>query len=105
LGKTWYACASSVIPRNIVIASPAIISIVEAAFLDSGGLKAGTPLDTASTPVMAVQPLAKAVSNRNSVNGSTFDDVWSTAGTGWTDPVNTCHTPNPISVRVVKMKK
>ena len=52
---------------NIVIDSTAIISIVAAAFFASGGLNAGTPFDTASTPVIAVQPFEKAVSNRNSV--------------------------------------
>ena len=57
-------------PRNIVIDNTAIMSIVAAAFLGSGGLKAGTPFDTASTPVIAVQPLAKAVSRRNQVSGA-----------------------------------
>ena len=56
-------------PTNIVIESTAIISMVVAAFLASGGLKAGTPLDTASTPVMAVQPFENAVRIRNSVSG------------------------------------
>ena len=36
----------------------------------SGGRNAGTPFDTASTPVIAVQPLANAVSSRNVVSGS-----------------------------------
>ena len=66
---TWYACASSVMPRNIVIDSTAIISIVAAAFFDSGGWNAGTPFETASTPVIAVQPFENAVSSRNSVSG------------------------------------
>ena len=35
------------------------VSVV-AALRDSGGLKAGTPLATASTPVSATEPLAKA---------------------------------------------
>ena len=55
-------------PRNIVIASTTIVTIVAAAFLDSGGRNAGTPFDTASTPVIAVQPFEKAVSSRNSVS-------------------------------------
>ena len=55
---------------NIVIDSTAIISIVAAAFLASGALNAGTPFETASTPVIAVQPFEKAVSKRNSVNVS-----------------------------------
>ena len=55
-------------PTNIVIDSAAIISIVAAAFFASGGLNAGTPFDTASTPVIAVQPFENAVNSRNSVN-------------------------------------
>ena len=70
---TWYACASSVIPRNIVIDSTAIISIVDAAFFDSGGRNAGTPFETASTPVIAVQPFENAVSSRNSDSGWNVD--------------------------------
>jgi hypothetical protein len=38
----------------------AMITSVMAAFFASGGLNAGTPLDTASTPVIAVQPFANA---------------------------------------------
>ena len=57
-------------PMNIVIASTAIVTSVAAAFFDSGGRNAGTPFDTASTPVIAVQPLANAVSSRNVVSGS-----------------------------------
>ncbi len=37
------------------------------AFFASGGLKAGTPSETASTPVSAAQPEAKARSTRNRV--------------------------------------
>jgi hypothetical protein len=57
-------------PTNIVIDNTIISSIVDAAFLASGGRNAGTPFDTASTPVIAVHPFEKAVSRRNSVNGS-----------------------------------
>ena len=35
------------------------------AFFHSTGLKAGTPLATASVPVMAEQPSAKALQSRN----------------------------------------
>src|SRR5258708_35207877 len=56
-------------PRNIVIASAAIVTSVAAAFFASGGLNAGTPSETASTPVIAVQPLANAVRSRNVVSG------------------------------------
>ena len=56
-------------PTNIVIASTAMITMVAAAFCASGGLKAGTPLDTASTPVIAVQPFENALRSRNNVSG------------------------------------
>ena len=56
-----------------MIDSTAIISIVAAAFFDSGGLNAGTPFETASTPVIAVQPFENAVSSRNSVSGWVVD--------------------------------
>ena len=48
---------------NIVIASTAIVTSVDAAFRLSGGRNAGTPFETASTPVIAVQPLENAVSS------------------------------------------
>ena len=56
-------------PRNIAIASTAIVTSVAAAFFASGGRNAGTPSETASTPVIAVQPLANAVSSRSVVSG------------------------------------
>ena len=56
-------------PTNITIASVAIATSVADAFFASGGRNAGTPFDTASTPVIAVQPLANAVSSRNVVSG------------------------------------
>ena len=56
-------------PTNITIASVAIAMSVADAFFASGGRNAGTPFDTASTPVIAVQPLANAVSSRNVVSG------------------------------------
>src|SRR5262245_58762041 len=101
----WYACDKSVMPRNIVIASTAIMSIVAAAFLASGGLKAGTPFETASTPVIAVQPFEKAVSRRNSVKGSYVEATGATAGSGDTWPANTRQIPTAINARIVTTKK
>src|SRR5262252_5752182 len=81
LGMTPYACASTVMPTNIVMASTAIATSVADAFFDSGGRNAGTPFDTASTPVIAVQPFANAVSSRKVVRR----DVPASGGTGaWT---------------------
>src|SRR5674476_964516 len=47
-------------PTSIVPSRTDIMAIVVAAFRDSGGLNAGTPLATASVPVSAEQPFAKA---------------------------------------------
>src|SRR5258705_11787526 len=69
LGTTRYACASTVMPTNITIASVAIATSVADAFFASGGRNAGTPFDTASTPVIAVHPFANAVSRRKVVRG------------------------------------
>lgn len=52
--------ASTVIPKNMVTESPPMIASVMAALRLFGLAKAGTPLLTASTPVSAVQPEAKA---------------------------------------------
>src|SRR5690349_17700265 len=92
-------------PRNIVIATTAITSIVLAAFLDSGGRNAGTPFETASTPVMAVQPFEKAVSRRKRLSVAPVDATGSATVTGCTLPVATCHAPTPIMSNVVTMKK
>ncbi len=89
-----------------MIDSTAIISIVDAAFFDSGGRNAGTPFETASTPVIAVQPLANAVSSRNSESGWNVDGAAPSAtGSACTVPPMTCHAPRPTSVSVVTMKK
>src|SRR3954469_4799619 len=92
-------------PRNIVMDRTAIMIIVPAAFFDSGGLNAGTPFDTASTPVIAVQPLEKAVSSRKSVSGSFIALTGSTGTTGDADPASTRHVPTATSESIVKTKK
>ncbi len=74
-------------PRNIAIASTAIVTSVAAAFLASGGRNAGTPSDTASTPVIAVQPLANAVSSRNVVSGFASPSALGWCSTGTSAPV------------------
>src|SRR5437899_5540605 len=96
-GTTLYAWASTVIPTNITIASVAIVTSVADAFFDSGGRNAGTPFDTASTPVIAVQPLANAVSSRNVVNGCCPAFAGSGASTGTMPPVRYRNSPAPRS--------
>ena len=51
-------------------------SRVVAAFRLFGSSNPGTPLDTASTPVSAVQPEAKARSTRNRVSSPPVSAVW-----------------------------
>src|SRR5215831_18115737 len=87
LGATPYACASTVMRMNIVIASTAIATSVADAFFDSGGRNAGTPFETASTPVIAVQPFANAVNSKNVVNLAVPASGGSGACTGTTRPV------------------
>ena len=64
---TSAATASAVIPANIVIDRKPMITSVVAAFRLFGSSKAGTPLETASTPVSAVQPEANARRTRNTI--------------------------------------
>ena len=54
----------NVSPRNIVPRIIAIATRVWAAFFDSGGLKAGTPFEIASVPVITAEPVANARSSR-----------------------------------------
>ena len=86
-------------------ASTAITTSVAAAFLLSGFRKAGTPFDTASTPVIAVHPFANAVriANRPSdPTGSAFAAAWSS---GTIVPVAQRHAPTASSTRMPPMKK
>ena len=58
------------------------------AFLDSGGLKAGTPLLMASIPVRAVQPVAKVWRIKKRVKGCVAGGATVTMGTRpWVDKV------------------
>ena len=64
----------------------AMIIMVAAAFRASGGLNAGTPFETASTPVIAVQPFENALSRRKSVSGCPIDAIGSAGSTSCTVP-------------------
>src|SRR5262245_47013109 len=70
---------------------------VRRALRTAGAAKAVTPLLTASTPVIAVQPLANARSNSQSVAplvaGGTFGG--GTTGTGWPSLASVLTTPMP----------
>ena len=54
-------------PRNMKPRAVPITTNVELAFFAAGSLKAGTPLEMASTPVTAAPPDAKAWSTTNNV--------------------------------------
>ena len=71
-------------PMNMPMASTAIRPSVRVAVCADGALNAGTPSDTASTPVIAVQPLANADSSTNSV----IDPV-PNVGSGFTGSIGT----------------
>ncbi len=53
--------------KRLIRMTPSQVSTVRA-LRASGGRKAGTPSETASTPVSAAQPEAKARSTRNTVS-------------------------------------
>ena len=70
---TSASSASAVTPANMVAARPPISASVVAALRLLGGLKAGTPLAIASTPVSAVHPDANARSaKKTSASPATF---------------------------------
>ena len=68
--------ARAVMPANIVVASSPMRTSVIAALLLLGGSNPGTPLDTASTPVSAVHPEAKALSTRKTVSSPPVSATW-----------------------------
>ncbi len=61
---------------NRIASSAAMYASVDAAFFDSGGLKAGTPVAIASVPVSATAPAAKARSSRISESGWRTPSAW-----------------------------
>ena len=63
----------------------------------SGGLNAGTPFETASTPVMAVQPFENAVSSRKVVSSPACPvPSGARGGTGTMPPVAARHAPTAM---------
>jgi hypothetical protein len=92
-------------PMNIVIASVAMATSVAAALRLSGGLNAGTPFDTASTPVIAVQPFENAVSSANAVS---MPPAWvsrTTPPATGIAPLKYRHAPTASIARMLTMKK
>ena len=89
-------------PMKSVPRIAAIQPSVIAALRDSGGRKAGMPLEIASVPVMAVQPEENARRTRNHTSGS----VAATGGgaAGGSEPVSSRQAPTTISSRKLAMK-
>ena len=94
-------------PISMVTASVPSRSSVVAALRLFGFLNAGTPLEMASTPVMAVQPLAKALSSSQkpadaaigpAAGGGTMASGWPPAITAFTSP-STSTRPRPPTKR------
>src|SRR4029453_14171255 len=90
----------------MVIEITAMATSVAAAFLLSGGRKAGTPLETASTPVIAVHPFENAVKSMNVVSMPVpLLEIGVEASIGWRSPIAYRQAPTAIRVRMLTMKK
>ena len=91
----------------MVIDMTAMATRVAAALRLSGGRNAGTPFDTASTPVMAVQPLENALNSVNVVMRPRLPDARASGAwaTGCSVPVKYRHVPTAIMARMLTMKK
>src|SRR4029079_18234930 len=80
VGRTSKATATTVSPTNRMASRTDMAVMVLAAFFDSGGLNAGTPLAMASTPVSATDPPAKALRRRSTPTSSVPNGTLSGAG-------------------------
>ena len=80
------------------------MSVVRA-FFHSTGLNAGTPFETASTPVTAAPPDAKAFRMMKSVTAPVAPATSGGMGNGCSDPVNSRKSPMPSIRNIMKMKK
>src|ERR1039458_4475392 len=75
-------------PASIRMSNAMITPSVRRAFSAVGSRNAFTPLLTASTPVMAVQPLANALSSSHTLTAATAGGAGGrlTTGVGWPPP-------------------
>jgi hypothetical protein len=80
---------------------------VRLAFFCVGSRNALTPFETASTPVMAVHPLAKTLarSQRLSIDALTGRRGGATIGTGWPPAAKTRTAPTMITSSSVPTKR
>ena len=86
LGTICILAASHEMPRNIVPSRMAMITSVWRACFHSTGLKAGTPLEMASTPVMAAPPEAKACRINTTLAAPVASSAAGWVGTTWASP-------------------
>ncbi len=92
-------------PMNIVMASAAMTTSVDAALRLSGFRNAGTPFETASTPVMAVQPFENAVRMAKVVSNPVSWGMAASSGMATIPPVRYRQAPTPSSAMMLTMKK
>jgi hypothetical protein len=92
------------VPMNITPTSTPITASVVRAFDASGRWNAGTPFETASTPVIALQPSANARmrSSRPRDSGATMSGV--TPLTCGGSPMNARRSPNVMSPSIETRK-
>ncbi len=94
-------------PASIAMRIPITRVSVKRAVTEAGSLKAITPLLTASTPVIAVQPLANARSSSQMPRASVAAPRWGGATTGMGCPpaASVLMTPRAIIASKQKMNK
>ena len=91
-------------PTNMTATSRPMTVSVTRAFRHSGGWKAGTPLEMASTPVIALQPSANARMSRSRPSDSTGTSAAVTPVTLGASPSRERATPMPMRASVVVRK-
>ena len=86
----------------------AIATRVDAAFLASGGLNAGTPVAIASVPVRATAPAANARRSSSTLTAwAVFTTAaWASGGGGWLSPSTMIRkAPSPIISSALKRNR
>ena len=91
-------------PTKKTASKLAITVSVIAAFLDSFGLKTGTPLDMASVPLIATAPAEKALNTSHNVTGFTICKIGG-GDAGTSECVRTLIIPTIIIAAKLKMNR
>jgi hypothetical protein len=92
-------------PPRKIMSSTMMMVRVRLAFVRVGSRKAATPLETASTPVMAVQPLEKTLASSHNESIDVADGRCGGAmtGIGCRETVMTRNAPSPMTKSSVPM--